>query len=202
MNKLFQVLFPFIEILQIGFFELVRVFASAIGLQNREVVCASDEPVVHDVAPADEGFRLAGRAGVIDVDFADVALREDTVEVADGTAENGGSIFPGEEPIEVELDSLMVGNQKDVDVLLKEQKPTENVLEEGLVVFLNMFRSSHSTGKHKHYVRNIQERMQDIGLQVFENRIVRQCNSTADVCRIVPVERMCRMLQIFQIDLN
>ena len=96
-----------------------------------------------------------------------MTLHEDAVEVADGAAEDCGSIFPGEEPVEVELDSLAVGNQKDVDVLLKEQKPPENVLKEGLVVFLNMFRSSHSTGKHKHYVRNIQERAQDIGLQVF-----------------------------------
>ena len=68
------------------------------------------------------------------MDFTDVALREDAVEVADGAAEYGGSIFPGEEPVEVELDSLAVGNQKDVDVLLKEQKPPENVLKEGLVV--------------------------------------------------------------------
>ena len=89
-------------------------------------------------------------------------------EVADGAAEDGGSIFPGEEPVEVELDGLAVGNQKDVDVLLKEQKPPENVRKEGLVVFLNMFRCSHSTGKHKHYVRNIQERAQDIGLEAFE----------------------------------
>ena len=96
-----------------------------------------------------------------------MTLGEDAVEVADGAAEDCGSIFPGEEPVEVELDSLAVGNQKDVDVLLKEQKPPENVLKEGLVVFLNMFRCSHSTGKHKHYVRNIQERAQDIGLQVF-----------------------------------
>ena len=104
------------------------------------------------------------------MDFADVTLGEDAVEVADGAAEDCGSIFPGEEPVEVELDSLAVGNQKDVDVLLMEQKPPENVLKEDLVVFLNMFRCSHSTGKHKHYVRNIQERAQDIGLQVFEKR--------------------------------
>ena len=51
--ELFQVLIPFIEILQIGFFEFVRVLASAIGFQNREVVCVPDEPIVHDVAPAD-----------------------------------------------------------------------------------------------------------------------------------------------------
>lgn len=67
-----------------------------------------------------------------------MTLHEDAVEVADGAAEYGGSIFPGEEPVEVELDSLAVGNQKDVDVLLKEQKPPEDVLKEGLVVFLNM----------------------------------------------------------------
>ena len=71
------------------------------------------------------------------MDFADVTLGEDAVEVADGAAEDCGSIFPGEEPVEVELDSLAVGNQKDVDVLLKEQKPPENVLKEGLVVFLS-----------------------------------------------------------------
>ena len=90
------------------------------------------------------------------MDFADVALGEDAVEVADGAAEYGSSIFSGEEPVEVELDGLAVGNQKDVDVLLKAQKPPEDVLKEGLVVFLNMFRCSHSTGKHKHYVKNIQ----------------------------------------------
>ena len=33
----------------------------------------------------------------------------------------GQECSPGEEPVEVELDSLAVGNQKDVDVLLKEQ---------------------------------------------------------------------------------
>lgn len=39
-----------------------------------------------------------------------MAHGRDAVEVADGAAEDGGSVLPGKEPVEVGLDGLTVGN--------------------------------------------------------------------------------------------
>lgn len=39
-----------------------------------------------------------------------MAHGRDAVEVADGAAEDGGSVLPGKEPVEVVLDGLTVGN--------------------------------------------------------------------------------------------
>ena len=39
-----------------------------------------------------------------------MAHGRDVVEVADGAAEDGGSVLPGKEPVEVGLDGLTVGN--------------------------------------------------------------------------------------------
>lgn len=96
-----------------------------------------------------------------------------------------------------------MGNQKDVDVLLKEQKPPEDVLKEGLVVFLNMcFGVAIVRANINTMSGTFKIECKILDYKCSKNGIVRQCNSTADVCRIVPVERMCRMLQIFQINLN
>lgn len=39
-----------------------------------------------------------------------MAHGRDAIEVADGAAEDGGSVLPGKEPVEVGLDGLTVGN--------------------------------------------------------------------------------------------
>ena len=54
-----------------------------------------------------------------------------------------------------------------MDVLFKEQEAFHDVFEEGLIVFLNAF-CSHNDGKHKHLLRNIQEKVQDIEYQHVE----------------------------------
>lgn len=67
-----------------------------------------------------------------------MALGEVAVEVADGAAKDGRGIFQGGKPVQVGPDSLAVGNQKDMDVLLKEKKSPVNALKESPAAFLNI----------------------------------------------------------------
>lgn len=46
--------------------------------------------------------------------------------------------FRGGKPVQVGPDSLAVGNQKDMDVLLKEKKSPVNALKESPAAFLNI----------------------------------------------------------------
>ena len=66
--------------------------------QKRNVSCHSNRPLVLvvDYDPELQAAKLP------------MAHGRDAVEVADGAAEDGGSVLPGKEPVEVGLDGLTV----------------------------------------------------------------------------------------------